>query len=249
MMSTSAIRGTLVRTWRPSARRQAAMSLSTEFLAPPARTGPSRGPLATTRTSSATVPVHPLQYGRGGRGAPGTDPGSDGRRPAIVAAWPSLRHPTETWRWSSSGSPRPPPWPPPGGWGGATRRGPTAPPSTPCASSSRAWPWTAWWSSARARRTTPRCSTTASTSATARRRRPTSPWTPSTGRPRPPWAGAARWPSSPCPRRAPCSTPARACTWRSWRWAPGPGRHRHHRARRGQPGQRGQGQGRPRCGT
>ena len=46
MMSTSAIRGTLRRVCRPSASRQAAISLSAEFLAPPALTVPRSGPLA-----------------------------------------------------------------------------------------------------------------------------------------------------------------------------------------------------------
>ena len=59
MMSTSEIRGTLVRTWRPSASRQAAISLSTEFLAPPARTVPESGPLGLTMNRS-TAPVWPL---------------------------------------------------------------------------------------------------------------------------------------------------------------------------------------------
>ena len=58
MMSTSVIRGTLVSTWRPSASRQAAISLSTEFLAPPARTVPDRGPLGVT-TNRSTPPVWP----------------------------------------------------------------------------------------------------------------------------------------------------------------------------------------------
>ena len=40
MISTSRISGTLTRRWRPSASRQAAISLSAEFLAPPARDGP-----------------------------------------------------------------------------------------------------------------------------------------------------------------------------------------------------------------
>ncbi len=55
MMSTSVMRGTLVSTCRPSASRQAAISFSTEFLAPPARTVPDRGPLGvTTKRSTAT---------------------------------------------------------------------------------------------------------------------------------------------------------------------------------------------------
>ena len=58
MMSTSVIRGTLVRTWRPSASRQAAISLSTEFLAPPARTVPESGPFDVT-TNRSTRPVWP----------------------------------------------------------------------------------------------------------------------------------------------------------------------------------------------
>ncbi len=52
MMSTSVMRGTLVRTWRPSASRHAAISFSTEFLAPPARTVPARGPLGVTTNRS-----------------------------------------------------------------------------------------------------------------------------------------------------------------------------------------------------
>ena len=56
MMSTSVMRGTLVSTWRPSASRQAAISLSTEFLAPPARTVPCSGPLGlTTKRSTPSV--------------------------------------------------------------------------------------------------------------------------------------------------------------------------------------------------
>ena len=58
MMSTSVILGTLVSTWRPSASRQAAMSLSTEFLAPPARTVPDSGPPGVTM-SRFTPPVWP----------------------------------------------------------------------------------------------------------------------------------------------------------------------------------------------
>ena len=90
----------------------------------------------------------------------------------------------------SCASPKPPPWPRAAGWAGATRKGPTVPPSTPCASCSGPCPWTASSSSARARRTKPRCSTTASTSATAPRRPPTSPWTRSTA-PRSPRSAAA----------------------------------------------------------
>ena len=59
MISTSVIRGTLTNTCRPSASRQAAMSFSTEFLAPPARTVPERGPLELT-TNRSTGPVCPL---------------------------------------------------------------------------------------------------------------------------------------------------------------------------------------------
>ena len=48
MVSTSVIRGTLDSTLRPSAKRQATISLSTEFLAPPAHTVPDSGPLGST---------------------------------------------------------------------------------------------------------------------------------------------------------------------------------------------------------
>ncbi len=56
MMSTSTIRGTLLSTWRPSAKRQATMSLSAEFLAPPAVTVPESGPLGRI-TMRSTAPV------------------------------------------------------------------------------------------------------------------------------------------------------------------------------------------------
>ena len=48
MVSTSAMRGTLDSTVRPSASRQATISLSAEFFAPPALTVPSSGPLGST---------------------------------------------------------------------------------------------------------------------------------------------------------------------------------------------------------
>ncbi len=54
MVSTSVMRGTLRSTCTPSASRVAAISLSTEFLAPPARTVPDRGgPGRTTKRSTA----------------------------------------------------------------------------------------------------------------------------------------------------------------------------------------------------
>ena len=46
MISTSTMWGTPDRTWRPSASRQAAISLSAEFLAPPARTDAVQRPAA-----------------------------------------------------------------------------------------------------------------------------------------------------------------------------------------------------------
>src|ERR1700722_2139224 len=58
MIETSVISGTPDRTWRPSQRRQAAMSFRAEFLAPPARTVPFRGPLGrTTNRSSSGVSI------------------------------------------------------------------------------------------------------------------------------------------------------------------------------------------------
>ena len=51
MISTSTMRGTPASTWRPGASRHAAISLSAEFLAPPARTVPCSGPPGrTTKT-------------------------------------------------------------------------------------------------------------------------------------------------------------------------------------------------------
>ena len=52
--------------------------------------------------------------------------------------------------------------------------------------------------------------------------RPTSPSTRSTAPPSPPRAGATPSRSSPCPSGAPCSTPARASTWRRSPSAPRP---------------------------
>ena len=66
---------------------------------------------------------------------------------------------------------------------------------------------------------------------------------PSTAPPRPHWAGAARWPSSPCPRRARCSTRPVRVHGEAGRRAPRRRRHRHHPAHRRQPRRRGQGQG------
>ena len=59
MISTSTMWGTPHSTWRPSASRQAAISFRAEFLAPPARTEPRRGPL-----SMDDELVHALQYDR-----------------------------------------------------------------------------------------------------------------------------------------------------------------------------------------
>ena len=52
MDSTSLMWGTLLRTVRPSASRQATISLRAEFLAPPARTVPCRGPFGRTTICS-----------------------------------------------------------------------------------------------------------------------------------------------------------------------------------------------------
>ena len=59
MQSTSLIWGTLCRTYRPSAKVVAAISFSTEFLAPPMGTRPDSGPLRCTMMRSTTG-----QYGR-----------------------------------------------------------------------------------------------------------------------------------------------------------------------------------------
>ena len=48
MVSTSSMRGTLDSTVQPSASRQATMSFSAEFFAPPAVTVPDSGPEGST---------------------------------------------------------------------------------------------------------------------------------------------------------------------------------------------------------
>ena len=119
-----------------------------------------------------------------------------------------------TWRSTWCAPPRRPRWRPRAGWAGATRTPPTRRPSTPCGCSSTRCTWTASSSSARGRRTRRRCSTTASGSARATRRRWTSPSTRSTARA---WwrrARPTRCRSSPSPSAARCSTRARASTWR-----------------------------------
>ena len=85
-----------------------------------------------------------------------------GRYPVRCPLVEAPQTPTATSPWSWSGSPKPPRWPPPAGWAGATRTAPTAPRSTPCAPCCPPSRWTASSSSARARRTKRRCSTTAS---------------------------------------------------------------------------------------
>src|SRR3984885_11331971 len=57
MVSTSEMRGTLESTLQPSARRQAAISLSAEFFAPPALTVPWSGPLGRTTISSTNPSI------------------------------------------------------------------------------------------------------------------------------------------------------------------------------------------------
>ena len=85
--------------------------------------------------------------------------------------WQPNRKPrTATWPWNWSGPPKQPPWRPVAGWAGATSSAPTAPPWKPCGWCSPRCRWTASSSSARARRTTPPCSSTASGSATGRPR-------------------------------------------------------------------------------
>jgi fructose-1,6-bisphosphatase II len=57
MESTSLIRGTLDSTVQPSASRQATISLSAEFFAPPALTVPRSGPLGSTTISSTASSI------------------------------------------------------------------------------------------------------------------------------------------------------------------------------------------------
>ena len=154
------------------------------------------------------------------------------------------RPPTATWPSSWSGSPRRRRWPRPAGWAGATRRAPTAPPSTPCASCSTPCRWTASSSSARARRTRRRCSTTASGSATARRPQtdiavdPIEGTTLTVARPgqRPLGHRGQRAGHDVQPRPVRLHGEDR-------RRARGRGRDRHHRAGRREPARGGQGQG------
>ena len=129
----------------------------------------------------------------------------------------------ETWPWIWCASPKRRPWQARAGWARATRTRATAPPSRPCASRSTPWPSAAPSSSARARKTTRPCCTTAKRSAGA------APW---------PWT----WPSIPSrapacwptdaptpfpwwawPRPEPCTTRAPATTCRS-SWCPPPPR-------------------------
>src|SRR3954469_884870 len=65
MVSTSAIRGTLVRTYSPSASTVAAISLRAEFLAPETRMAPSSGGPAHTKKQSL-VPPPPVLRGQDG---------------------------------------------------------------------------------------------------------------------------------------------------------------------------------------
>ena len=79
-----------------------------------------------------------MEHGSGGPATSGArlDSPRDCRRDGrvMVGSWrPTPAHPTATWPWSSSASPRRPPWPRAGGWGVATRKAPTAPRSRPCA--------------------------------------------------------------------------------------------------------------------
>ena len=60
MVVTSAMAGTLVSRWVPEATKQAAICLSTAFLAPSAVTAPDRGP-AGVNTTEVTLPVCPSQ--------------------------------------------------------------------------------------------------------------------------------------------------------------------------------------------
>ena len=99
-------------------------------------------------------------------------PASGDPRPTMVRARgdvaPSPR--PEPRHGPRAGRPRRRPWRPAGGWAGETSSVPTVPPSRPCGPSSPACRWTGSSSSARARRTTHRCSSTGRRSATARPR-------------------------------------------------------------------------------
>ena len=135
------------------------------------------------------------------------------------------------------------------GWAEATRTGPTAPPSTPCASCSTPCRWTASSSSARARRTKRRCCSTASTSATARPPQTDIAVDPIDGTSSPRSAAATPSPSSRSASGARCSTRARASTWS--KIAVGPEcRRRRSTSRDGHAepalGRQGQGRERPR---
>ena len=99
MMSTSLIRGTLVRTWRPSASRQAAISLRTEFLAPPARTVPDSGPLGVTTKRSP-------KSSRPGRQMTGSRPTGRTPRPGRRSSRPPWRRSARRRRWPASGCAR-----------------------------------------------------------------------------------------------------------------------------------------------
>ena len=219
MMSTSVMRGTLVSTWVPSASRQAAISLSTEFLAPPARTVPSRGPLGVT-TNRSTPPVWPGSPGRPvwcpsaatglDRGTPGPRPqGQADRRmpvpadrriaapPPATIVIPRDRRTAGTRSQPGHGTrpghrgrrPGRLPVDGPGGQRGCRRRRGQRHAHRPV----QRGHGRRGGDRRRARRTTPPCSTTASASGTAPRPRPTSPSTPSTAPRPPPSAGAAPW--------------------------------------------------------
>ena len=89
MSATSVIAGTLVRTVVPTVRMLAAMSLSTEFLAPAMRTSPSRGP--PPRTSRRVPPTAAWWDGTNGSDRPVT-----GHRRASTHSTTAARRPTRT---------------------------------------------------------------------------------------------------------------------------------------------------------
>ncbi len=126
------------------------------------------------------------------------------------------KHRRKIWPLILCASPRPRPWRRPVGSGGATRRPGTARRWMPCASVLPVCTSTAWWSSAKAKRTTRPCCTMAKVWAGATAPRWTWPWTRwkapicwLTGGPTPFlwWA----WPPG-----ATCSIPAPAITCKSW---------------------------------